>query len=104
MQNMYFSKDKEGYLQNFLSSSFLPAPIHKEVKLIDPKAQDLEELLSFVWKTDELKTLQCKGIKIQVYLGSKDKIINSAKAKEFFLPYADTYMINGAGHTLNIGE
>ena len=104
MQNMYFAKDKEAYYKNFHESIFLPANISKEVTLVEGTAQELEELLSFTWKSDELKSLQDKGVKIEVYLGSEDKIINAHNAKEFFLPYADTYMINGAGHTLTTGE
>lgn len=100
MQNMYFTKDKDAYLKNFFLSSFLPLDIDKRVSIEEGTAQELEELLSFVWKEDELKALVDKGIKIEVYLGSEDKIINSLKAKEFFLPLATTYMINHAGHTL----
>ena len=102
MQNMYFSKDKEAYLNNFRTSIFAPAEIDKAVSFEEGRAEELEELLSFDWKADELKALQDRGIKIEVYLGSEDKIINAEAAKEFFLPYADTYMINGAGHTLSI--
>ena len=102
MQNMYFSKDKEAYLNNFRTSIFSPAEIERSISFEEGRAEELEELLSFVWKTDELKALQDRGIKIEVYLGSEDKIINAEAAKEFFLPYAQTYMINGAGHTLSI--
>ena len=49
MQNMYFAKDKEAYLQNFLSSCFLPADIDANIVIEDGSAQDLEVLLSFVW-------------------------------------------------------
>ena len=100
MQNMYFSKDAQAYRENFFKSCFLPASIDKDVQLEIGLAQELEELLSFVWKSDKLKALQDKGIKIEVYLGSEDKIINTQNVKEFFLPYANTYMINNAGHTL----
>lgn len=100
MQNMYFAKDKEAYLQNFLSSCFLPADIDANIVIEDGSAQDLEVLLSFVWMPEELKALQDRGIEIEVYLGSEDKIIDAQAAKEFFLPYATTYMINHAGHTL----
>lgn len=101
-QNMYFAKDREAYLKNFLSSCFSPAPIDEGVEIEQGSAQDLERLLSFVWKADELKALQDRGIEIEVYLGSKDKIIDSQAVKEFFLPYATTYMINDAGHTLQV--
>lgn len=101
-QNMYFAKDREAYLKNFLSSCFSPAPIDEGVEIEQGSAQDLERLLSFVWKADELKALQDRGIEIEVYLGSKDMIIDSQAVKEFFLPYATTYMINDAGHTLQV--
>jgi len=100
MQNMYFAKDKEAYIENFHKSIFSPADVDQSVDLTDGTAKELEELLSFVWKADEIKALCDKGVKIEVYLGSEDKIINAHSAKEFFLPYADTYMINHAGHTL----
>lgn len=102
MQNMYFSKDKEAYYRNFHKSIFSPADIDKSVQAQVGTAEELEELLNFVWKADELKALQDRGIKIEVYLGSEDKIINAHSAKEFFLAYADTYMISHAGHTLKI--
>jgi len=100
MQNMYFAKDKEAYLKNFFESCFLPAQADSSVHLSEGSAQELEELLSYEWKVSELKSIQERGIEVEVYLGSEDKIIESQKAKEFFLPYATTYMINHAGHTL----
>lgn len=100
MQNMYFAKDKEAYLKNFVDSCFFPAQVDSSVLLSGGSAQELEDLLSYEWKVDELKSVQGRGIEIEVYLGSDDKIIEPQKTKEFFLPYATTYMINHAGHTL----
>lgn len=100
MQNMYFAKDKEAYLKNFFESCFLPAQVNTSVLMNGGSSQELDDLLSYEWKADELKSLQERGITIEVYLGSDDKIIEPQKAKEFFLPYATTYMINHAGHTL----
>jgi len=102
MQNMYFSKDKKAYLENFFTSCFLPAERDASVALQEGSAEELEELLSYVWKTDELKAIKDRGVEIEVYLGSEDKIINAQTAKEFFLPHCTTYMINHAGHTLQI--
>jgi len=100
MQNMYFAKDKEAYLKNFFDSCFLPAQADSSVHLSEGSTQELEDLLSYEWKVSELKSVQERGIEIEVYFGSEDKIIEPQKAKEFFLPYATTYMINHAGHTL----
>jgi len=104
MQNMYFSKDKKAYLDNFLKSCFLPNEIDADISLQVGTTQELEELLSYVWKRDELKELQDRGVKIEVYLGSEDNVINAQHAKEFFLPCSTVYMINKAGHTLTIKE
>ena len=101
-QKMYFAKDKKAYLDNFLPSCFLPCKIDKEVELKEGSLEELETLLDYVWDRDNLQTLKDRGVKIEVYLGKEDKIINALKAKEFFLPFATTYMINGAGHTLSV--
>ena len=96
MQSMYFAKEKRAYLKNFFDSCFLPAQADGSVLLGEGSAEELEELLSYEWKADELKSIQDRGIEIEVYLGSEDKIIEAQKAKEFFLPHATTYMINHA--------
>jgi hypothetical protein len=100
MQKMYYAKDKEAYLKSFFDSCFSPAQADGTVKLKEGSAEELEELLSYEWKVSELKVLHDRGIEIEIYLGSEDKIIEPQKAKDFFLPYATTYMINHAGHTL----
>ena len=100
MQKMYFSKDKETYLESFLSSCFFPIDIDESVAIQEGSVEELEELLDYVWSRGELKRLQDRGIQIEVYLGSDDKIVDTQAVKEFFLPYATTYLINGAGHTL----
>ncbi len=99
-QKMYYSKDKKTYLQNFFKSCFLPANINEKVTLKEGSEEELSLLLDYKWKADELQVLKDKGLKIEVYLGSEDKIINVLKAKEFFLPFATTYLINSAGHAL----
>jgi len=99
-QKMYHSKDADAYLKNFLKLCFLPAEIDKKVNLEEGSKVELAELLDYEWKAEKLQALKDRGIKIEIYLGSEDKIINAEKAKEFFLPFATTYMINHAGHTL----
>ena len=46
--------------------------------------------------------LKNRGIKIEVFLGSEDKIINSKDAFDFFSKYATTYLIKKAGHLLDV--
>lgn len=48
----------------------------------------------------KLQKLLDKGIKIEVYLGGVDKIIDSSKAREFFKNFATVYYIKEKGHLL----
>ncbi|MBE0498454.1 MAG: pimelyl-ACP methyl ester esterase BioV [Campylobacterales bacterium] len=104
MQLIYFLKEKQAYLKNFLSSCFSPAPIDESVVMEQGSEEQLRELLYYEWKTDKLKALKDRGVEIEVYLGSEDRIIDPKKSKAFFLPFATTYMINRAGHTLQTKE
>jgi len=103
-QKMYHSKDASSYLKNFFKLCFSPAKIDEKIKLEEGSETELVELLDYEWKKDKLQALKDRGVKIEVYLGSEDKIINADKVKAFFLPFATTYMVNRAGHTLEIGE
>lgn len=104
MQMIYFLKEKEAYLENFLSACFCPASLDENIRVEQGSEEQLRELLYYEWKTDKLRALRERGVEIELYLGSDDKIIDSKKAKAFFLPYATTYIINHAGHTLQTKE
>ena len=101
-QKMYFTKDRQAYLENFLPSCFLPFKVDETVELKEGSLEELEILLDYVWDRDKLQAVKDRGIEIEVYLGSEDKIITTSKAKEFFLAFATTYMLNGSGHTLKL--
>ena len=104
MQMIYFLKEKEAYLENFLSACFFPVSLNESVRVEQGSEAQLRELLHYEWKAEKLKALQERGVEIEIYLGSEDKIIDAKKAKAFFLPYATSYMINHAGHTLQTKE
>ncbi len=104
MQLMYLNKDKKAYLNNFLSSCFFPAKIDESVLLEEGSEEELKELLFYEWHIDKLRALNDRGVEIEVYVGSEDKIIDSEETKAFFLPYATTFIINNAGHTLQTKE
>ena len=48
-----------------------------------------------------LQALINKGVKIEVFIGEEDKIIEAQKAKDFFVKYATVYFIKNVGHILN---
>lgn len=99
-QLMYFKKDENTYVQTFLNNVIYPSnkDISKYFKL--GTAQELEELLTYVWNEEKLQKLVDKGVKIEVYLGADDKIIDSLKVKEFFQKFATIYYIKEKGHLL----
>ncbi|MGE0050695.1 MAG: pimelyl-ACP methyl ester esterase BioV [Arcobacter sp.] len=99
-QLMYFKKDENTYVQTFLNNVIYPSnkDISKYFKL--GTAQELEELLTYVWNEEKLQKLVDKGVKIEVYLGADDKIIDSLKVKKFFQKFATIYYIKEKGHLL----
>lgn len=99
-QVMYFKKDVKTYCEGFLQNVVYPSPldISKYFKL--GTAQELQELLYYEWSEDKLQELVSKGIKIEVYLGAMDKIVNAKKAQEFFKKFATVYYIKEKGHLL----
>lgn len=99
IQTMSYAKNSELYLKNFTKLCFEPY----EVKIIEHSkttSEELNELLEYVWDIDELKELCKKGVKIEVYLGSSDKIIDVNGAREFFLEVATVTYIKDANHFL----
>lgn len=99
VQLMAYRKSRDLYLSEFLKSCFLPYP-KKSVEPRESSVEELEELLSFEWNIQELKTLAQKGVKIEVYLGGEDKIIDIEAAREFFLEVATVTYIREANHFL----
>lgn len=99
IQLMGYRKDKDAYLKNFSAACFLPYE-KKTVEYSENSVEELEELLYFKWDIDEFKEITQKGVKIEVYLGGEDKIIDVFGAKEFFLQVATVTYIKDANHFL----
>jgi pimeloyl-ACP methyl ester carboxylesterase len=98
-QMLGYKKDSATYLSHFIKGCFEPYELKKTLH-VNTEVKELDELLNYQWDAEKLKSLVESGVKVEVYLGSEDKIIDVAGAKEFFLPYATTYLINGANHFL----
>ena len=99
LQIMAYKKDKDAYMQAFIKACFAPY----EVKTVAPRTtciKELEELLYYEWCLEDLKKLQAHGVKIEVYLGLEDKIIDVQSAKEFFIEFATVISIKKANHFL----
>ena len=63
-------------------------------------SEELQSLLYYEWDKEKLQKLLEKNIKIEVYLGSEDKIIDSHKAKDFFKQFGTVYFFKNKGHIL----
>ena len=86
-------------MNQFIDSCFSPY----EKKIVEYKnstKEELEELLNYEWNLEELQRLVDKGIKLEVYLGEKDRIIDVQGAREFFLQVATVTYIKDANHFL----
>lgn len=99
LQLLGYRKNRDTYLKEFMSLCFLPYE-KKVVKRNENSVEELEELLYYVWNKDELKNIAKKGVKIEVYLGEEDRIIDVKSAKDFFLEVATVTYIKDANHFL----
>lgn len=100
MQLMFFKKDEEQYIKNFLQN--VKFPEKKEIGNYFKKGtkEELKELLEFTWDKENLEKLVLSRVKIEVFLGAKDLIIDSKEAKEFFKDFATVYYFKEKGHLL----
>ena len=100
LQLIYFKKDFHKYISNFLENISYPSSFDMKKYLEISTYNELKNLLYYIWSREKLEYLYEKGVKIEVFLGEKDKIINSLNAREFFKELATTYYIKGVGHIL----
>ncbi len=100
MQTLYFSKDKNRYVKEFLEKTIYPSDFDIKAYFKEGTLEELKELLNYKWSTEKIKVLKKRGLEIEVYLGEKDKIINPNSALDFFLPFADVYYMKDVGHML----
>ena len=95
-----FSKSKEEYVGIFLQTCFFPYEA-QEVELDEDASEDqLRELLYFEWTQELMESIVSKGIRIEVFLGLEDAVIDVWGAREFFLPFATVTSIRTGNHFL----
>lgn len=99
LQTISFSRDARAYKKQFIDGCFHPHA-HKEIGLIDGTKEELQELLNYEWSLQELQKLVESGVKIEVYLGARDAIVDVENAREFFLQVATVTYIKDANHFL----
>ncbi len=101
LQMSAYSKSPEKYLSSFISACFLPYK-SKSIQHSENSLDELNELLNYEWIKSDFVELESKGVKIEVYLGSEDKIIDIKSAREFFVDVSTLTYIKNANHFLQI--
>ncbi len=99
MQLMFFQKDPKKYCENFLKNcGFTQEQSNRYFKI--GTYEQLDELLHYDWDQKKLQLLKEKNIRLEVYIGSEDKIVDSEISKEFFRQFGEVYFIKNKGHIL----
>jgi len=96
-----FSDDKESYIKKFLKNCSYPSKIKLDSFKSDGTKDELHELLYYRYDKDILKSFVKRGIKIEVYLGEKDKIVDFDSSFSFFKEFATIYKFKNRGHILD---
>ncbi len=95
-----FKKNKDLYLKCFYKNIGFNNISNEFIG--DASLFDLDNLLNFTFKSDDLIAIKKMGIKILIFLGGKDKIINTISAMDFFKDFGIVYFIKEANHLLRV--
>jgi surfactin synthase thioesterase subunit len=95
-----YKNDRENYMKIFLSNVAYPSTIDLSPYLQNSTFEDLEFLLKYQFSKEKLHLLKSRGVEIEVFLGSKDKIVNSKEIEKFFKDFATIYLFQNRGHIL----
>jgi len=99
-QLRYFNHNKESYVDQFLKNVSYPSGIELDSFVKLGSSDELNSLLSYRWDSDRVQEVIDRGVNIEVYIGAKDKIIDSSRAFDFFSNLTTTYLIKDSGHLL----
>jgi len=99
-QLRYYRSNKEAYTEQFLKNTAYPSTIELKEYLSEGTAEELEILLSYQWDREKIKELLARGVIIEVYIGTSDKIVDANRSFEFFKEFLPCYLIKGVGHLL----
>jgi len=99
-QLRYFQADPESYTTQFLANVAYPSDTALDKYLHIGTYEELAALLEYEWSVERFEELKERGVKIEVYLGGKDRIVDAQAAFGFFSELALSYLIKDVGHLL----
>jgi hypothetical protein len=100
MQLMFFQKDKLKYIDNFIKNTIYPVNLNINKYTTQGTYKELDTLLNYKWDKKDLQKLLEANIKLEVFIGAKDKIVNANISKDFFRNFGEVYFIKDKGHIL----
>lgn len=99
LQLLSYKKNATLYMKQFLRGCFAPFSA-QSVDNVATQSEELEELLYYVWSEKDFALLEESGVKVEIYLGGEDKIIDVQAAREFFRNVGTLTYIKKANHFL----
>ena len=98
-QLRYFKTDKDAYVSQFLKNISYPSTYDLHAYVEVGSVEALESLLSYRWEAEKIETILARGTVIEVFMGAKDKIVDTEEARKFFTQTTN-YVLKDTGHLL----
>jgi pimeloyl-ACP methyl ester carboxylesterase len=99
MQYAAFVADPQLYRIKLLKRSGLDEETAAKYAKMGTK-EELDKLLHFKWSAELFETLKVKGVSVEIYIGSADRVVESEASAQFFRQYGAVYYIKNKNHFL----
>jgi len=99
MQHGAFVADAELYRLKLLKRSGLDETMAAKYAKMGTK-EELCKLLYFAWSQELFDELKAKGVDIEIYIGSGDRVVDSEPSAEFFRAHGTVYYMKNKNHFL----
>ncbi|WP_457597214.1 pimelyl-ACP methyl ester esterase BioV [Hydrogenimonas sp.] len=100
LQLRAFRKDPAGYLARFYAQAAYPAGIDLGPYKKMGSYEELDALLHYPWYAERLEAVAARGVKIEIYLGAEDRIVDAPAAHDFFKNFGESWLFKHYGHIL----
>lgn len=94
-----FETDPALYRLKLLKKSGLSEEEGKRYGIPGTSAE-LRELLYFDWNASEIASVSHRGVKIEVFIGGNDRVVEPEASAEFFRQYGSVYYLKNKNHIL----
>lgn len=100
MQLKYFKRDSDMYIKNFIANIIYPSRLHFTPFIEKGSYEELEFLLHYKWDLKRVQELKNRGTEIEIFVGDRDKIVDTHSIIGFFENVATLYILKNRGHSL----